>query len=62
MRAAGWSADALLTSMRRDKKARDGNIRFVLARGIGEAFTIDDVAPDAVRTMLEEDLLIAADV
>jgi 3-dehydroquinate synthase len=60
--AAGWSADALLTSMRRDKKARDGTIRFVLARGIGKAFTSDDVASDAVRTMLQEDLSIAAGV
>ncbi len=60
--AARWNAEALLASMRRDKKARDGTIRFVLARGIGEAFTSDDVTPDAVRTMLEEDLSAAAGV
>tara|TARA_S200002703_G_scaffold49239_1_gene42570 strand:+ start:263 stop:1390 length:1128 start_codon:yes stop_codon:yes gene_type:complete len=57
--AARWKAEALLASMRRDKKAREGTVRFVLARGIGEAFTSDDVAPDAVRTMLEEDLSAA---
>lgn len=58
--AGKWKPDGLLASMRRDKKARDGTIRFVLARGIGDAFTSDDVAPDAVRSMLEEDLSAAA--
>ncbi|WP_084608471.1 3-dehydroquinate synthase [Nisaea denitrificans] len=60
--AAQWDAEALLASMRRDKKARDGMIRFVLARGIGGAFTSDDVAPDAARAMLQEDLSVAAGV
>jgi len=58
--AGKWKAEDLLTSMRRDKKARDGTIRFVLARRIGEAFTSDEVVPDLVRTMLEEDLSAAA--
>lgn len=60
--AESWEAEALLASMRRDKKARDGNIRFVLARGIGDAFTSDDVASGAVRTMLQEDLSVGAGV
>jgi len=60
--AARWDAEALLASMRRDKKARDGTIRFVLARGIGDAFTSDDVAPDAVRAMLQEDLSVEVGV
>ncbi|UUX51681.1 3-dehydroquinate synthase [Nisaea acidiphila] len=58
--ASKWQADELLASMRRDKKARDGNIRFVLARAIGDAFTSDEVAPDIVRSMLEEDLSATA--
>ncbi|WP_420403427.1 3-dehydroquinate synthase [Nisaea sp.] len=59
--AGKWKAEDLLASMRRDKKARDGTIRFVLAHRIGDAFTSDEVMPDVVRTMLEEDLSAAAD-
>ena len=54
--ATGWDVEDLLAFMRRDKKARDGAIRFVLARGIGDAFISDDVAPDALRGMLQDDL------
>ena len=60
--SARWKAEALLASMRRDKKARDGSIRFVLARGIGDTFSSDDVAPDTVRAMLQEDLTTTAGV
>ncbi len=38
-----FSAAALIGHMRRDKKVRDGALTFVLARGIGEAFTARDV-------------------
>ena len=39
--------------MAADKKVKDGRIRFVLARGIGQAFIADDVALDAVRDLLD---------
>ena len=38
--------------MAQDKKVRDGRLRFVLARGIGEAFVAEDVPMDAVRATL----------
>ncbi len=41
-----FSAARLLDRMSRDKKMRDGRLSFVLARGIGEAFT----APTCRRT------------
>jgi 3-dehydroquinate synthase len=49
-------ADALLALMGQDKKVVDGKLRFILARGIGEAFVADDVPPDLVRTLLDEAL------
>ncbi|MCF3947492.1 3-dehydroquinate synthase [Acidiphilium iwatense] len=48
----GWAAEALLAHMQRDKKMRDGKLAFVLARGIGGAFTSRDVPEDAVRETL----------
>ena len=38
-----WSAGALYAHMGHDKKARDGGLTFVLARGIGQAFITRDV-------------------
>ena len=38
--------------MRRDKKVRDGALNFVLARGIGQAFTSRDVPAEAVTDLL----------
>ena len=49
----GWNADALLEHMARDKKVRDGQIAFVLVRGIGQAFLAREVALDAVRELLD---------
>jgi 3-dehydroquinate synthase len=49
-----WHADALIAHMRRDKKVRDGQIGFVLARGIGAAFLAHDVPLDAVRATLAD--------
>jgi 3-dehydroquinate synthase len=43
---------ALLDLMGQDKKVRDGKLRFVLARGIGETFVAEDVAPEAVLAVL----------
>ena len=47
-----FSAARLVVHMRRDKKARDGRMRFVLAHGIGQAFTTDDVPEAAVLDLL----------
>lgn len=47
-------AEALFGLMAQDKKVIDGRLRFVLVRGVGEAFIADDVPPDAVRTLLSD--------
>ncbi len=49
-------ADALLDLMGQDKKVVDGALRFILARGIGQAFVTGDVPRDAVRTVLADAL------
>ncbi len=52
-------AEALLGLMAQDKKVIDGRLRFILARGIGEAFVTDAVPTDAVRTLLADALAAA---
>jgi len=47
-----FSAGTLIGHMRRDKKMRDGSLHFVLARGIGQAFTSADVPQEAVLELL----------
>jgi shikimate kinase/3-dehydroquinate synthase len=49
------SAETLLGHMRRDKKVRDGALKFVLARGIGQAFTSDDVPAATVTELLRDE-------
>jgi shikimate kinase/3-dehydroquinate synthase len=49
-----FSAAALLAHMRRDKKMQDGVLKFVLARGIGQAFTATNVPVDAVSDLLRD--------
>ena len=49
-------ADALLDLMAQDKKVVDGTLRFILARGIGEAFVTSDADAAMVRTLLQETL------
>jgi shikimate kinase / 3-dehydroquinate synthase len=49
-----FSAARLIGLMRHDKKMRDGQLRFVLARGIGAAFTSADVPPEAVTEVLRD--------
>jgi len=51
----GFGAEALIGRMRKDKKARDGAMRFVLLRGAGDVFTAGDVPEDAVRTLLRDE-------
>jgi 3-dehydroquinate synthase len=50
------SAEALLALMGQDKKVVDGKLRFILTRGIGEAFVADDVPHDVVLGVLTEAL------
>jgi 3-dehydroquinate synthase len=47
-----WDPVRLLDNMGRDKKVDAGRIRFVLVRGIGEAFLAADVTTDAVLDLL----------
>ena len=49
-------AAALVALMGQDKKVVDGQLRFILARGIGEAFITSDVPADKVTTLLEDQL------
>ncbi len=49
-------AETLIALMGQDKKVVDGKLRFVLARGIGQAFVADDVPGDAVRAVLDDAL------
>jgi 3-dehydroquinate synthase len=46
------SAGALMRHMMHDKKARDGKLTFVLARGLGHAFVTSDVPMDEVQALL----------
>ena len=50
------SAEELVRLMGQDKKVIDGRLRFILARGIGEAFVAEDVPPDLVTRLLDEAL------
>ncbi len=49
-------ADALVALMGQDKKVIDGRLRFILARGIGQAFVAEDVPGDAVLRLLQDAL------
>ncbi len=50
------SAEVLLDLMGQDKKVVDGQLRFILARGIGDAFVSKDVPKDAVLSVLKDAL------
>jgi 3-dehydroquinate synthase len=49
-------AEALLALMAQDKKVVDGRLRFILARGIGQAFITDQVPADVVLGLLNDAL------
>ena len=51
------STDRLLGHMAHDKKTVDGQLTFILARGIGDAFITRDVPTDAVRGVLDDFLI-----
>ena len=46
--------ERLIDLTAQDKKVQDGKLRFILARGIGDAFITSDVPPEAVRAVLAE--------
>ncbi|WP_171239379.1 3-dehydroquinate synthase [Ruegeria sp. HKCCA5491] len=52
-------AEALVNLMAQDKKVIDGQLRFILARGIGQAFVTSDVPREAVLSVLEDALAAA---
>lgn len=49
-------AEALVDLMAQDKKVVDGQLRFVLARGIGQAFVTSDVPREMVLSVLQDAL------
>ncbi|OYX25611.1 MAG: 3-dehydroquinate synthase [Rhodobacterales bacterium 32-66-7] len=49
-------AEALVALMGQDKKVVDGQLRFILAHGIGKAFVATDVPGDAVLQLLQDAL------
>ncbi|MCB9976714.1 MAG: 3-dehydroquinate synthase [Rhodospirillales bacterium] len=51
------SVDELITIMRRDKKAQDGQMTFILAETIGRAVIKKDVPEDLVRAVLTKFLV-----
>jgi 3-dehydroquinate synthase len=49
-------AEGLLALMAQDKKVVDGRLRFILARGVGQAFVSDEVPAAPLRALLEDAL------
>jgi 3-dehydroquinate synthase len=49
-----WDVEQLLATMRSDKKAVAGKMRFILPRRLGEVALFDDVPEDTVRHVLGE--------
>jgi 3-dehydroquinate synthase len=49
-----WNINALMDHFTRDKKAKDGKLTFILARGIGQAFTTQDVDSGLIRDILAQ--------
>ena len=50
-----FDADRLVGHMAHDKKAEDGRLTFILARGLGEAFVARDVDARAVTAFLRQE-------
>ena len=48
--------ESLMTTMRRDKKARSGKMVFILANSIGDTFVSNEVREDVVRDVLRNAL------
>lgn len=54
----GLDPDALIEAMSRDKKNRDGHVRFVLPRGIGKVELTDEATLDDIRAVLRGTLAV----
>jgi 3-dehydroquinate synthase len=50
----GWPDADLLATMRSDKKALAGRLRFILPRGLGEVALFDDIPEGEVEQVLQE--------
>jgi shikimate kinase/3-dehydroquinate synthase len=50
-----FAVDALMARMAKDKKNRDGAMRFVLMRGAGDCFTSSEVPAQAVTALLRDE-------
>jgi len=57
--ARAFKPAVLLEHMKQDKKVRDGKLVFILAEAIGRAVERNDVTPQAVETLLAEQLAAA---
>lgn len=57
VRDGGFDADTLLHHMKQDKKAKRGELTFILTHGIGRAFIAEGVEEAAVREFLEDTLV-----
>jgi 3-dehydroquinate synthase len=51
---AGWPIEDLMARMGQDKKVRHGELRLILARGIGDAFITDQVTSADLRASLAD--------
>jgi 3-dehydroquinate synthetase len=49
-----WACTDLVATMRSDKKALAGRLRFILPRRLGEVALYDDIPETEVRQVLEE--------
>jgi 3-dehydroquinate synthase len=54
--AISATIDGLIDIMSHDKKAANGKMKFILVRGIGEAFVTGDVPENLVRDVLKDSL------
>ena len=49
---ADWNLDALMEHFTRDKKAKDGKLTFILARGIGQAYVANNVDAANIKKIM----------
>ena len=54
--STSWHPDGLIQHMQHDKKVSNGQLRFVLIKGIGEAYLTADVEKKQVYSVIEKSL------